>query len=268
MTLFTDQKHLKENQYKDSKNLSARITIHQRFSTNGLNWQRWVWDQLPIEIGDWILEIGCGPGHFWMENKERLPNTKRVIGDYSVGMVREARAGIGGDSFVNLDAQAIPLPSNQFDLVIANHMLYHLPHLAQGLSEIARVLKPHGLLCAATNGTGHLKEMFDLAHEFDPRFEEVRQHFNLTSGWFNLGNATELLRKDFAKVEIKPFETALWVTEAKPIVDFLMSGVKDQESVSPDQAAAITHHFQRIINSKGGVHITKETGLVLAWKSS
>jgi ubiquinone/menaquinone biosynthesis C-methylase UbiE len=267
MTLFTDQKHLKENQYKDSKNLSARITIHQRFSTNGLNWQRWVWEQLPIQDGSWMLEVGCGPGHFWAENKDRIPNVKRVVGDYSMGMVKEARAGIGGDTFVNLDAQAIPLPSNRFDLVIANHMLYHLPRLAQGLREMARVLKPGGLLCAATNGANHMREMFDLAYQCDPRFEEVKKNFNLTSG-FNLGNAAELLQKDFARVTIQPFENALWVTEAKPIVDFLISGVKDQESVSPDRVAAITRHYQRIIDSKGGVHITKETGLVLAWKSA
>jgi SAM-dependent methyltransferase len=180
-------------------------------------------------------------------------------------MMREAKAGIGGGTFINVNAESIPFASNTFDIVIANHMLYHLPHLAQGLNEIARVLKPHGLLCAATNGTGHLKEMFDLAYEFDPMFEEVRRNFNLTSG-FNLGNAVELLRQDFAKVEIKPFENNLWVTESQPIVDFVMSGVKDQESVPPKQVNGLNNYYQKIIDAKGGVHITKETGLVLAYK--
>jgi ubiquinone/menaquinone biosynthesis C-methylase UbiE len=265
VSLHTDPNYLKEAQYKDSRNLNARVAIHQRFSTNPANWQRWVWEQLSLKPNRRVLEVGCGPGLFWRENKDRLAGIERVIGDLSWGMVHEAKEEIGGNTFVNVDVQKIPCASESFDLVIANHMLYHVPQLGQGLSEMARVLRQGGSLCAATNGANHLKEMYELAKTVNPIWGKALQDFNLLTG-FRLDNAVELVSKNFTSTEIRLFENALWVTEVQPIVDFLLSALT-QITPTQQQIAELTHSLEAMLAQQGGIHITKETGLVLALKT-
>lgn len=50
-------------QYGDATKVSARISLHERFSTNPRPWQRWVFDNLDLRSEARILEIGCGPGN-------------------------------------------------------------------------------------------------------------------------------------------------------------------------------------------------------------
>ena len=48
-------------QYRNAANLDARIDLHSRFSTNPLNWYRWLFDHLALPEGARVLELGCGP---------------------------------------------------------------------------------------------------------------------------------------------------------------------------------------------------------------
>lgn len=174
---LSDRRYLRENQYRDASNLTARGGLHERFSTNGYGWHRWVFDRLELPADGWVLELGCGPGWLWRENSSRVPATWTVmLSDFSQGMVREAErnlaaVGLGQRarlSFAVADAGAIPFGAASFDAVVANHMLYHLPDLAGALSEVRRVLRPGGRFYAATNGRAHLQELDELLARFDP----------------------------------------------------------------------------------------------------
>ena len=52
------------------------------------------------------------------------------------------------------DVQALPFKDDAFDVVIANHMLYHVPDPDRGVAELARVVHRDGVVLAATNGYG------------------------------------------------------------------------------------------------------------------
>ena len=59
---IADQHHLKTQQYKDAANLTARSSLHERFSTNKTGWFTWVFEQLAeLPEQSRILELGCGP---------------------------------------------------------------------------------------------------------------------------------------------------------------------------------------------------------------
>src|SRR5450759_51077 len=97
MSELTDPTYLVGEQYKDATNLNARIQLHQRFSTNKYDWQRWVFDHLSIPHNGRILEIGCGPGELWHRNRERIPEHWDItLSDLSPGMLREAQHNLQG----------------------------------------------------------------------------------------------------------------------------------------------------------------------------
>lgn len=55
-------------------------------------------------------------------------------------------------NFKIVNAESIPFEEESFDVVIANHMLYHVPNINKALKEINRVLKSEGILFASTVG--------------------------------------------------------------------------------------------------------------------
>jgi len=111
-----------------------------------------------------ILELCCGNGLLWEMNKEHIsPRWEPILSDISPGMVKVAHTKLvkylKQTEFLVIDAAEIPFVEKSFDVVIANHMLYHMDNLVKVLSEIRRVLTPEGVLYASTIGQDHFKEL-------------------------------------------------------------------------------------------------------------
>jgi ubiquinone/menaquinone biosynthesis C-methylase UbiE len=202
MSKFTDQQYLKNDQYKDSSNLDARVAIHQRFSTNEYGWFRWIFDtllNLPSDAK--ILELGCGHGLLWKENANRVPPAWDVtLSDLSSGMLDSAWRNLvvtgRNFKFKEIDAQSIPFEDETFDAVIANHMLYHVPDRPKAIGEIKRVLKPHGRLFATSIGKNHHKEMANWIRQVTPKSD-----FDSFGGSFNLENGLEQVKQFFTQCD-------------------------------------------------------------------
>lgn len=91
MTYACDRGYL-HNPYGDATNLDARVALDQLYSTHPQDWHAWVYEQFDLPPEARILELGCGPGHLWRSNLERLPDGWRIVlSDRSRGMVRTAR---------------------------------------------------------------------------------------------------------------------------------------------------------------------------------
>ncbi len=89
---FRNPVELRKNQYATSVNLNARANLHENHSTNRVPWFRWYFDQIRVPSGISMFEIGCGPGHFWRQNDDRIPASIYHLSDHSIGMVKETRA--------------------------------------------------------------------------------------------------------------------------------------------------------------------------------
>lgn len=259
-----DPRSVREGQYRDSSNLRARGALHSRFSTNPYGWFTWVFDHLILPQGR-ILELGCGTGGVWVENRSRIPNRCRIVlSDLSPGMVSEAGQRLPSGSifhFAVVDAQAIPFASTAFDVVIANHMLYHVPDLARTLSEVQRILKPDGRLYATTNGARHLQELMGLIDAFDPELLPAwrRQRDRRT---FGLDDGAAELERWFSEITMYRYDDSLIVNEAEPLVAYVFS------MAAANASAARRESFQRFVESRlaaeGPLHMTKDTGLFVA----
>ena len=249
-------------QYKDGSNLSARIRLHQRFSTNRYGLMRWMFDHFRIPENASVLELGCGTGILWRSPVQVPPGWRVILTDMSDGMIRETRANLARlghpFSFAQADAQALPFRDASFDAVIANHMLYHVPDISRSLGEVRRVLKPSGLCYAATFGAGNMREVDELAARFFsiPRMTESGARFGLESG-------EAYMRRVFGDVQIERYSDSLVVTEAAPLMDYICS-MRVRSRVSDEQVAGLRRHLENEIAARGEIRISKDTGMFVA----
>lgn len=267
MSNYNNQDYLLNSQYKDSSNLTARISLHERFSVNKYDWQRWVFDQLAIAPGSSVLELGTGPGKLWRNNLDRVPATWQIIiSDLSPGMIQEAERHLSGRNitFQEIDAQSLPFDGATFDAVIANHMLYHVPNIAQTLSEIQRVLKPGGRLYAATNGQDHLRE-FDAWQE--QLLPDLKPEDKVGGISFRLENGRDFLAPFFEQIEVRLYEDALEVTEVEPLIAYGISSLRGLDFTEA-RTAEFRTLVEAVLAQHGSIHITKSTGLFIAQKAA
>jgi SAM-dependent methyltransferase len=135
-----------------------------------------------------VLEVGCGPGELAARIKDEL-EAEVVAVDVSPRMV-DLAVERGVDARQG-DVQDLPFGTGEFDCAVAAWMLYHVPDLERGLSELRRVVRPGGRLVAVTNGVEHMGELAELLH-VQPM---------MRSASFRCDNAPELLGRHFDRVE-------------------------------------------------------------------
>jgi SAM-dependent methyltransferase len=83
-----------------------------------------------------------------------------VIGaDLSPGMLAAARDHAGDAALVNAEVTALPLATGSVDLLLAMHMLYHVPDPLDAVREFRRVTRPGGTVVVGLNGADHLREL-------------------------------------------------------------------------------------------------------------
>jgi ubiquinone/menaquinone biosynthesis C-methylase UbiE len=260
----TDQE-IVAGQYRTASNLNARIQLHQRFSVNHYGWQPWIFDQLDFPPQCCLLELGCGAGNLWLENLERIPAGWEItLSDFSAGMLQQAQTNLAGQrdfQFKIVDANALPLPyvDGHFDGVIANHMLYYINDRPALLAEIRRILKPGGRFYCSTIGVNHIGGINSLIEQFDAALSSWEHAQNP----FILENGAAQLAPFFSQVSLRRYEDALEVTEAAPLVAYILSmfGASDVFAGRQDQLAEFV---QSELNSHGGViHITKDSGIFI-----
>ena len=101
---------------------------------------------LPIESGDKVLEVGVGTG----EALPLYPSHCEVLGiDLSESMLDHARRrvkdhGLGHVTLRKMDAGAMILPDDHFDIVMAAYVVTAVPDYRSVVNEMIRVCKPGG----------------------------------------------------------------------------------------------------------------------------
>ncbi|MEU5519977.1 class I SAM-dependent methyltransferase [Streptomyces sp. NPDC093250] len=105
--------------------------------------------ELGLREGGRVLDAGCGTGRALPPLRAAVGPSGVVLGaDLTAAMLREAaRAGRDRDGALLLtDVAALPLRSSSLDAVFAAGLIAHLPDPAGNLREIARVVRPGGVL--------------------------------------------------------------------------------------------------------------------------
>lgn len=93
-----------------------------------------------------VLLLGCGAGRYARALHRGRPDLSVVGGDLSIAALREARRTDPAGDYLSLDAGCLPFPDSSFGAVVFFDLLEHVPGHFRMLGEIARVLKPDGVL--------------------------------------------------------------------------------------------------------------------------
>jgi ubiquinone/menaquinone biosynthesis C-methylase UbiE len=109
-----------------------------------------------------VLDIGCGDGSDLLRWSVDFSHQGPLIGmeiptehfaeRFMVTEIKAKEAGVENLHFVRGYAEAIPLPRNSADILMANWVFYHFSDIAKAIDEIKRVVKPGGKIAIATNG--------------------------------------------------------------------------------------------------------------------
>ncbi|MFH1022799.1 MAG: methyltransferase domain-containing protein [Planctomycetota bacterium] len=122
----------------------------------------WRWIQKPfakqalrhLPPGGRILDLGTGPGQMPAYWARKRPDAEVTAVDLSAAMLRIAserarRAGVDSRiKFVLSNATDTGLPSGRYDVVVCHYMLHHFENPAAVLREMARLVRPGGVILA------------------------------------------------------------------------------------------------------------------------
>ena len=145
-------------EYASEERLAKRNKTYSEL-TEGVNPEDVIVEAVRESSPQRFLDVGCGMGEL-PERVQRELGANVVAVDISARMVELTRAR--GIQASVADVQALPFADGSFDCVAANWVLYHVPDVDLGVSELARVLRPGGRLVAATLGAANMQELWDL----------------------------------------------------------------------------------------------------------
>jgi SAM-dependent methyltransferase len=140
-----------------------------RYST-GLTGQ--LADLAEVAAGQRVLDVGCGPGALTTELVGRLGPDAVAAVDPSASFVEANHERHPGVDVRQAFAEDLPFPDGGFDAAIAQLVVHFMADPVKGLSEMARVTRPGGIVAACVwdhgGGRGPLSPFWEAAREIDP----------------------------------------------------------------------------------------------------
>jgi ubiquinone/menaquinone biosynthesis C-methylase UbiE len=267
-----NQDYVRE-QYKTPDNLEIRVRTHELYSQPKLDLMEWVLDQIQWQGHEFVVDVGCGSGKYVAPARRRCRHY--VAADLSLGMLTQLESPI--PDRINLNAEQIPLTNNSADVVLANHMLYHVPDQDAAVAEIARVLRPGGRLLAATNSKHNMAELRALRsaviQQLTSDVKEPDRYYPAVSLAFTLEDGGQLLSRHFAQVERHDLPGALVFPEPQPVIDYIGTIRGRLQQLLPwgitwkDLEELLHQELSQHIGKKGEFRVNKLTGVFVCTKN-
>lgn len=110
-------------------------------------------DEMRIEEGATVLDLGCGPGADLQAFANATGRHGRVIGiDSDSDAIGEARRLVAADGRIEVtvgDVHRVPMPAHSVDRVHTDRVIQHVDNPEAVIAETARVLRPSGVAAFA-----------------------------------------------------------------------------------------------------------------------
>jgi SAM-dependent methyltransferase len=212
---FNDPEVVAREYASEERLLARRVTFVDY--VEGQNAEQLAFEALAEIEPRRVLEVGCGTGAFAERMLRELAADVLAL-DLSPRMVELAR-GRGVEALVGT-AEVLPFRGEEFDCVVANWVLHHVPDLDGGLAEIARVLRPGWRFLAATFGEEDALELWELLGE--PTVGQLE---------FSSENGEVQLRRRFERVERRDADGVIVFPDRRAVTTFLENVLRGGELI-------------------------------------
>jgi len=105
-------------------------------------------DLAGVRHGQRVVDVGCGPGALTAELVRRVGSQNVAAADPSRTFVAAVRERYPGVQVEQAPAEALPFPPASFDAALAQLVVHFMANPPTGLSEMARVTRPGGVVAA------------------------------------------------------------------------------------------------------------------------
>lgn len=256
-------------QYTTDHHLRIRRQTHEQYTVPRIDFPQWVLSRIQWHDDERILDIGTGVGTYYQGVLER--NTSYYGIDQSPGILKTHPA----QSVLSVaEAQALPFADQSFDLVMANHMLYHVPDIEQAILEARRVLKPEGIFFAATNSIQSMPEFHALFRRGMLLLSTPGNVYSQpplpAQTNFALENGTRILSRYFYAVVRYDLPSTLVFPDIEPVMEYLESTRSVREPQLPesihwdDLMLVMRDQVNRVIDHFGELVVNKVSGVLVA----
>lgn len=205
-------------EYEDLSPLKVRIATHRKYSEVPDDPDAAIRDALGLPSNADLLDIGCGTGQF-LHDLTPAHRGRLVAIDTSPEALHATRT----DRITALQASAdnLPLADNEFDIVTARHMLYHVPDPLAALTEARRVLRPGGTFVATVNHPGGLPNTHALVRQ-------AVADVGLTpspspTNEMNSDTLPPLVSRVFTHLHVTHYDNALRFDQPEPLTAFAIA---------------------------------------------
>ncbi len=97
-----------------------------------------------------ILDVGCGPGHYFRSLKNKINTNFKYSGvdvnSVYIELAQEAFKDYEGIDFQLADINNIPFEDNSKDIVMCCNVLLHIPSIKKPIEELCRIAKQFVLI--------------------------------------------------------------------------------------------------------------------------
>ncbi len=221
-----------------------------------------------------ILDVGCGIGIPLLPFGPQFRDTPNMIGlDSSLAVLKRAQElqrqqDLPTLHLIHGDAQNLPFLDQQFDLVLARHMLYHVPNIPKAVGEIVRVMKPTGLFMATTNSKYSRPELEKIHREALLLLPDA-SFIERGSSRFGLENGEKILGESFSSIQTIPWHGYIRYTSADDAIKYYTSTLYFQHALSDSTQKEqlkniVANEVQTVINQQGYFQVTSWGAIFLA----
>ena len=270
MTTPNDPEAVRE-QYATDRCLRIRQEFEDKFLSPKINFASWVIQSMQWHGDEAVLDAGCGVGVYYTKLTELYPDIDYSGIDLSPGMVEKHPAG---DQVTLGDAQKTTFPDDSFDVVMANHMLFHVADIDATLEEFKRVLKPGGVIVASTDGANNMPELqvllrraiLLLTQSGALRLQPPVQPSSL----FALENGASQLSRHFYGVMRYDLPGKFTFDQIEPVIEYLNSSRPMLEPQLPEDVAwndlttIMKQQIGHLIDHLGEFTVSKFSGVLMA----
>jgi ubiquinone/menaquinone biosynthesis C-methylase UbiE len=266
---WTDRDRL-QRQYADPGNLSTQVGVYDFLVPDQ--------DIEPRTLEEWILDH-----HHWV-GTEAVLDVGRGAGAYEPALRHRAGQAIGLDLSAGMlartstrrltplvigDAQSLPVGDDTVDVVLAAHMLYHVPDIGRALRELRRALRPEGTALLVANGNEDKQEIRALWQEAASAVAGSSFSLPAWTRRFSIETSLDLVEQTFPNLAVDALTGWFrFPTPDPPIawVNSLRAGTEEEIDTPTWDAvvAELRTRIERQIERHGHFTARKSSGVIVA----